>query len=59
MIDRKITPILKHRLTQYASVVLVGPRQAGKTTLARSLGAITVIWSRNPKDFGWICSFRN
>jgi len=38
MIDRKITPILKHRLTQYAAVVLVGPRQAGKTTLARSLG---------------------
>ena len=40
MIDRKITPILEHRLTQYAAVVLVGPRQAAKTTLARSLGGI-------------------
>ncbi len=40
MIARKITPILNHRLSQYPAVALVGPRQSGKTTLARSLGGI-------------------
>jgi len=38
MIRRKITRVLQDRLSQYPAVALVGPRQAGKTTLARSLG---------------------
>ncbi len=37
MIPRTITPLLSQRLQQYPAVALVGPRQAGKTTLARSL----------------------
>jgi uncharacterized protein len=38
MIRRHILRVLKSRLKQYPAVTLVGPRQAGKTTLARSLG---------------------
>ena len=38
MIRRRILPVLKGRLKQYPAVTLVGPRQSGKTTLARSLG---------------------
>ena len=38
MLPRKITPILHRRLDDYPAVALVGPRQCGKTTLARSLG---------------------
>jgi len=38
MIQRRILPVLKSRLKQYPAVTLVGPRQSGKTTLARSLG---------------------
>ncbi len=38
MIRRKVTRVLRDRLGQYPAVALVGPRQAGKTTLARSLG---------------------
>jgi uncharacterized protein len=37
-IKRLITPRLKSLLRSYPAVALVGPRQAGKTTLARSLG---------------------
>jgi len=40
MIRRRILPVLKSRLKQYPAVALVGPRQSGKTTLARSLGGI-------------------
>ncbi len=35
---RKITELLRTRLDRYSAVALVGPRQAGKTTLARALG---------------------
>jgi predicted AAA+ superfamily ATPase len=38
MIQRHILHVLKSRLKQYPAVTLVGPRQSGKTTLARSLG---------------------
>jgi hypothetical protein len=38
MVERQITAVLRSRLARYPAVALVGPRQAGKTTLARSLG---------------------
>ncbi len=38
MVSRKITPVLHARLEFYPAVALVGPRQCGKTTLARSFG---------------------
>jgi predicted AAA+ superfamily ATPase len=37
MIRRKIATIVRHRLAAYPAVAVVGPRQSGKTTLARSL----------------------
>jgi predicted AAA+ superfamily ATPase len=38
MILRPIARLLKQRLAQYPAVCLLGPRQSGKTTLARSFG---------------------
>lgn len=38
MLPRKIASVLAQRLQDSPSVALVGPRQCGKTTLARSLG---------------------
>lgn len=38
MISRNITQIVRQRLSRYPAVALVGPRQCGKTTLARALG---------------------
>lgn len=38
MIDRYIIPRLNQALGRQASVALIGPRQAGKTTLARAIG---------------------
>ena len=38
MLPRKITPVPRDRLSNFPAVALVGPRQCGKTTLARSLG---------------------
>jgi len=38
MIPRGITRVVKNRLADYPAVVLVGPRQCGKTTLAKMLG---------------------
>jgi hypothetical protein len=40
MIRRKVEALVRQRLRQYPAVALIGPRQAGKTTLARSLGGI-------------------
>ena len=37
MIERNITPVLQHLASQYPVVTLTGPRQSGKTTLAKSL----------------------
>jgi predicted AAA+ superfamily ATPase len=36
MIERAILPVLRNLATQYPVVTLTGPRQSGKTTLARS-----------------------
>jgi hypothetical protein len=38
MIDRRLLPVLEQRLREVPAVVLIGPRQAGKTTLALALG---------------------
>ena len=38
MIKRRQLPILKQRLEETPAVVLIGPRQVGKTTLALTLG---------------------
>ncbi|MFA5809700.1 MAG: ATP-binding protein [Thermoleophilia bacterium] len=38
MIERRLLPILKQRLRETPAVVLLGPRQVGKTTLALALG---------------------
>jgi predicted AAA+ superfamily ATPase len=37
MIERTLAPLLRLRLSQFPAVTLVGPRQCGKTTLARTL----------------------
>ena len=37
MIERNITPVLQHLASQYPVVTLTGPRQSGKTTLAKNL----------------------
>jgi hypothetical protein len=37
MIDRSMAGLLQRRLAQFPAVTLVGPRQCGKTTLARTL----------------------
>ena len=38
MLSRKIALVLRSRLAGFPAVASVGPRQCGKTTLARSLG---------------------
>lgn len=38
MVNRLLLPELRRRLTRYPAVALVGPRQCGKTTLAKTLG---------------------
>lgn len=38
MIQRLVTGQLRERLTRYPAVAMIGPRQSGKTTLAKSLG---------------------
>ena len=40
MIERASTPVLLARLRSYPAAALVGPRQCGKTTLARALGGV-------------------
>lgn len=40
MIKRKVAALLKRRLQVSPAVTLLGPRQCGKTTLARSLGGV-------------------
>ena len=37
MIKRELTKLVNRRLEKYPAVGLVGPRQCGKTTLAKSL----------------------
>ncbi|MBT3379128.1 MAG: ATP-binding protein [Lentisphaerae bacterium] len=38
MITRDIVPLLKQRLAHFPAVAILGPRQSGKTTLAKQLG---------------------
>lgn len=38
MLDRSIARLVQERLATYPAVALLGPRQSGKTTLAKSLG---------------------
>ena len=38
MLRRRLSTVLRRRLRAYPAVALVGPRQCGKTTLARGLG---------------------
>jgi hypothetical protein len=40
MLERAVTGGLRERLARYPAVALVGPRQCGKTTLARALGGV-------------------
>ena len=40
MVERHLTPVLQARLRSYPAAALVGPRQCGKTTLARTLGGV-------------------
>ena len=37
MLNRKVQPVLEGRLASFPAVALLGPRQCGKTTLAKSL----------------------
>jgi predicted AAA+ superfamily ATPase len=37
MVDRILVDLLRRRQAQFPAVTLVGPRQCGKTTLARTL----------------------
>ncbi|HVC94164.1 MAG TPA: ATP-binding protein [Pirellulales bacterium] len=37
-LPRRIAQVVRRRLAQYPAVALVGPRQSGKTTLARQIG---------------------
>lgn len=39
MIERELTRLLNERLAFYPGIVLLGPRQVGKTTLARAVAA--------------------
>jgi len=38
MIERTYVQIVRQRLSEYPAVAIVGPRQSGKTTLAREIG---------------------
>ncbi len=38
MIPRRIAKVVEKRLAEYPAVTVVGPRQCGKTTLAKSIG---------------------
>ncbi len=38
MIPRRIAPVVRSRLADYPAVAMVGPRQCGKTTLAKQFG---------------------
>lgn len=39
LIDRRLKPTLRRLVDRYPAVVLIGPRQVGKTTLAQEVAA--------------------
>jgi predicted AAA+ superfamily ATPase len=57
MIDRLLKTLLQKRLSQMPAVALLGPRQCGKTTLAKSCGGIYLDIEqekgRTHLDLGW------
>jgi uncharacterized protein len=57
MIDRRINGVIEDRLAHYPAVALVGARQAGKTTLAQSLGGAYFDLEQEPQrlnlDLRW------
>ena len=50
MLDRIIKPMVTKRLSAYPAVALLGARQCGKTTLARSLGGIYFDLEHEPEQ---------
>lgn len=48
MLERQIEALLRQRLSDYPAVALVGPRQCGKTTLARALGGVYIDLEQAP-----------
>jgi len=57
MIKRLISELVRHRLAHFPAVALVGPRQCGKTTLARTLAGQYFDLEQPPErlrlDLGW------
>jgi len=57
MFQRKFEPLVRDRLKTYPAVALLGPRQCGKTTLARSLGGAYYDLEQEPErlrlDLEW------
>jgi len=57
MIRRAMTDLLRDRLAQFPAVALIGPRQCGKTTLAKSLARRYFDLEQPPErlrlDLGW------
>ena len=58
MIPPDVESLLRQRLDAYPAVALIGPRQSGKTTLARSMGGVYSIWSKNRSAYVWTWSGR-
>jgi predicted AAA+ superfamily ATPase len=57
MVRRRIAKLLRARLREYPAVALVGPRQSGKTTLARTMGGAYFDLEQEPErlrlDLDW------
>ena len=57
MIRRQAQSLVRQRLDQYPAVALIGPRQCGKTTLAKMMGGIYIDLEQEPErlrlDLDW------
>jgi len=57
MVTRRLLPELRRRLARYPAALLLGPRQCGKTTLARALGGAYFDLEQEPErlrlDLEW------